>query len=33
MEVRPFMRETYIAEDVAPVAAQGVERVEDNGRL
>jgi hypothetical protein len=33
MEVRPFMKETYMVKGVAPMAAQGFERMEDNGSL
>jgi hypothetical protein len=31
MEARPFMKETYLVKAIAPVAAQGFERIEDNG--
>jgi hypothetical protein len=30
MEVRPFMKETYLVKAVAPVAARGFERIEEN---
>jgi hypothetical protein len=33
MEVRPFMKETYMVKGVTLVAVQGFERMEDNGRL
>jgi hypothetical protein len=30
MEVRPFMKGTYLVKAVAPMAARGFERIEDS---